>query len=125
MGLSFARTTAPGRFGPTVPVRVHLVWAEPVPADFAHAGPVLGASERAGSLHAHFVQTCAFAWAAQALGHFPRPMLRHLARPVLEHLVQPVLRHLVRAVQAQPVLAHLSRPPTLGIASTGLRLMVR
>jgi hypothetical protein len=89
--------------------------AEPVLVNFANAGPLLGASERAGSLPAHFVRTwplVVVAWAAQALGHFPRPVMGHLAQPLLGH-----------PVRARPVLAHLSRPPTLGIASTGLRLM--
>src|SRR6266850_1269335 len=78
-----------------------------VPGHFAPAGPVLGASARARSRPAHLVRTgpFAFAWAAQVLGHFPRPVLGHLAQPVLGHLVR-----------AEPVPVYLPRLPKLGIA---------
>src|SRR5882672_683067 len=80
----FAGTTVPGHFAPTGPVLGRLLRAGPVPAHFAPASPLLGAFARARSLPAHLVRTgpFAFAWAAQVLGHFPRPVLGHFVRAV-------------------------------------------
>ena len=93
----------PGHFAQASPVLGRLVQAGPVPLHFAPAGLFFGDFARAVSLRAHYRQAGrvgAFAFAGEALGHFP----------------QPAPGHLERTVRARLVPAHLSRPPRLGIA---------
>ena len=82
-GLSFPGKTVARHIAPTGSALVHPVRAGPVPVHFA-AGYLLGVPARAGSsLPAHYVWSRPFGvfeWAAQMLGHFPRPVPGHLVR---------------------------------------------